>query len=59
MQCKDCTHNNVCMHKNEYSELAGKLPVTQYPFKTAVTCNYYRQETGNIRSTNYELNKSR
>lgn len=54
MQCKDCTHQLVCMHKGEFNRLEGQLPVTDYFFKSAVTCSFYQKETGNIRDPFYQ-----
>jgi len=50
MQCKDCTHQTVCMHKGEFERLEGQLPVTSLPFRSAVTCYLYRQEQPQARS---------
>jgi hypothetical protein len=44
MQCKDCIHQAVCMHEQEFERLEGQLPVTGYPFKSTVTCEFYRRE---------------
>jgi hypothetical protein len=44
MQCKECTHQLVCMFKTEFDKLEGQLPTTGYPFKSSVTCSLYRQE---------------
>jgi len=51
MQCKNCVHQTVCMHKTEFDRLEGQLPVTVYPFKSAVTCNLFRQEMAQSRNT--------
>jgi hypothetical protein len=53
MQCKDCTHQTVCMHKGEFDRLEGMLPVTNYPFKPTVTCDCYKQEQPQARSGLY------
>ena len=50
MQCKDCTHQTVCMHKKEFERLEGMLPVTVCPFKSTVTCAYYKQELPQARA---------
>lgn len=53
MQCKDCTHQIICMHKGEFEKLEGMLPTTMPPFKTTVTCVYYKQEQPQVRSDVY------
>jgi hypothetical protein len=60
MQCKDCTHQTVCMHKAEFDRLEGQLPVTDYPFKSTVTCTFYRQEQPQSRAytDNHLLNQN-
>ena len=44
MQCKDCTHQAVCMHKDFFDTLKKMLPTTMFPFRATVTCDCYKQE---------------
>lgn len=53
MQCKDCTHQAVCMHRQEFDRLEGQLPTTGYPFKATVTCICYKQEQPQARNDLY------
>ena len=55
MQCKGCTHQQVCMHKNEFDRLEGQLPKTAHPFKSTVTCSCYKQETDTVRGYAQEI----
>jgi len=38
------------MHKKEFERLEGMLPVTVCPFKSTVTCAYYKQELPQARA---------
>ena len=51
MQCKDCTHQTVCKHKQDFDTLNGQLPITVCPFNLTLTCSYYVQEQPQVRGT--------
>jgi len=54
MQCEDCLHQTVCMHKVDFGKISKQHPTTLHPFTTTITCICYRQEQPQARSLLYD-----
>ena len=53
-KCDSCSHSEVCKHKEEFTNLEGKLPKAQLPFTSLIKCNQYIKNESNCGSNPYQ-----